>query len=325
MRLQKGVTIIAAMTLAMTSTGCHKNLDRGTNYTKTHYQVKFDWTEAQDANPAIMQFVAFSSEDGQTHEFGFTRRDGGQLDLASGYWQAVAYNGDTETLVTRGNTWRDFEIAAQETSLAVFSRMFVGSRSVPRGTGSEDEPVAMEPDMLWTGSTSTEFQAGNNQEETITLKMKAAVYTYHFTVNNVHNLQYVTDISATISGMSESVFPSTGLPSQNHCTIPMNVEVGQGSDISASVRTFGHCPTGEVEAQHKLVVYARQMDGSKWYYEFDVTEQMHDTTSQTVTGDGTVEVSIELDELPFPKPFTNGSGMHPDVDNWQDVEVTIRM
>lgn len=321
-----------AVIMLMIAAACQKDLDRGPNYLKTHFKVLFDWTDARDASPSVMKFIAFPDNGGQMVEYGFTRATGGELDLAAGEYHAVSFNDDTETLAGTGSTWGGYEIYAHETTLALFSPMFSASRAVPRAAGTDGDPVVEEPDMLWTGTSKEGFVSGDDENETLTLRMQPSVYTYTFQVNDVHNLQYVTDITATVSGMSPSMYPSTNLPSEKHCIIPMHVDSDGKSVIKASVRSFGHCSGhegkhGEVTGHesHMLVVYARLMDGTKWYYEFDVTDILHDDDNVITKPDGSVEVPVVVDELPFPKPFTNGSGMHPDVEDWNAVEVDVQM
>lgn len=312
------------LVLLMTFVACQKSLEMWPNYLKTHYWVIFDWTNSPHANPSVMQFIAYPKDGGQGIEFGFTKNTSGEVDLAAGEYQSLAFNSDTENLLYRGDKWDTFEIYTRETSLATYSKLFSSSRSVPRGPGSEDELIVEEPDMLWTGCAAEMPTAGNNQNETVTLPMQPSVFTYLFVIDNVANLEYVIDITATLSGMSGSMFPSTGKPSHTHCIIPVSVKSDGKQTITCSVRSFGHCPQQEA-GNHHLLVYARLSDGSKWYYDFDVTDVLH-KPSKTVTDDeGNVLIEIRLNELPFPRAISSDSGMHPDVEDWNEVEVDIKL
>ena len=330
-RLSRKTMTAAAATalLLIVSAACQKDLVRWPNFLKTTFNVRFDWSEVSYAEPSVMQLVVFPDDGRRSLDFGFTRKTGGTADLDAGDYHAVCFNSDTEVLTTRGDGWKAFEVTSQETDLRLFSPMFGVTRNVPRGEGSEDEPVLQEPDMLWTGTTSDGFQAGNEQYETVTLPMQASVYTYFFTIRNVANLQYVTEMVATISGMSASMYPSTGLPSDIHCTIPVAVRSDGVSTLTCSVRSFGHCPGHETDlsaqANHRLLVYARLTDGSKWYYEFNVTDELHNPDNVKTGPGGEKEYDIDLDELPFPRPIANDSGMHPDVEAWNEIDEDVHM
>lgn len=311
--------------LLLALTACQKDLVRWPYYQKTHFTVAFDWTAAPSAQPSEMMLVMFAENGGRPLDYGFAGHAGGQLDLAAGNYKALAYNGDTETLTGLGTTWENYELTTHEVELSRVSPLFASRASVPRAEGAEDEPVILQPDMAWTGAV-TEILAGEHERETATLPMRPAVYTYTINISQVKNLGYVTNISATISGMSSSMHPATGRPTENHGTIPVTLSTDSRSSITATFRSFGHCPSEEIEAGHVLVVYARLVDGSKWYYEVNVTSALHDADHVAPDETGrNVEIPIEVSGIPFPKPFTNGSGMHPDVEDWMEVEEDVFM
>lgn len=314
--------------LLLAAVACHKDLVRWPNYLKTHFSIRYDWTDAPTANPSVMKFIAYPADEGQQLDFGFTKKTGGEIDLAAGDYQALTYNDDTETLFTRGTQWVTFEIFTRETTLANYSKLFNTTRSIPRGSGSDDEMIIEEPDMLWTGSVPEVLKAGDNSEETVTVHMQTSVFVYKFVIEGVANLEYVTDIFATVSGMSGSMFPSTGKPSDTHCTIPVTVTKVGSTTLECVVRSFGHCPEleGNVEsllANHHLMVYASLSDGTKWYYDFDVTDDLHEPSNVTIDEDGITEIEIKLEELPFPRPIADDSGLHPNVEEWHEIEMDI--
>ena len=359
----KGVkTAVAALLFAVVATACHKELVIWPAYLNTNFNVVFDWTGIKEANPSVMQFIAFSEEGGDPLEFGFANAAGGTAKLHYGDYRAVAHNDDSETFYGTGSSWKDYEIFGQTTTLDLYSPMFIASRAVPRGEGAEDEPFVEEPDRLWVSATTTAFRAGTNEDETLTMPMKPATYTYNFTITNVANLEYVTDIMATVSGMSQSMTPFNLMPSHRHCTIPVKVTVVGENTITITVRSFGHCPghegegtiiSAEPEARHNLVVYARLTDGSKWYYEYDITEPLHDPDVLPKPSDPDdpyapydpskpddpydpskpdnpdnpdgPQYDIGLDDLPFPRPISDDSGVHPEVEEWNEVHQDIDM
>ena len=320
-QILSGSVLLVCFTMLV---ACQKALVLWPNYLQTHYKVIFDWTDAPKANPSVMHFIAYPMGGGQGVEFGFTKNTGGEIDLTAGEYQSLSFNSDRENHLYRGNQWDSFEIYTPETSLTSYSNIFATSRAVPRGDGSENEPVVEEPDMLWTGSAAEMPPAGSRQSEEVTLRMQPSVFTYRFVIGNVANLEFITDIMATLSGMSESIYPCSGKASDTRCIIPVPVKREGELAITCSVRSFGHCPQ-QKSANHHLVVYARLSDGSPWYYDFDVTDKLHEAI-QTVTDDeGNVLIVIYLDELPFPSPVSSDSGLHPSVEDWNEVNVDIKM
>ena len=102
-------------------------------------------------------------------------------------------------------------------------------------------------------------------------------------------------------------------------TIPFDAVTGKDKDgektvITGGLLTFGH-KTGN---NHTLTVYAVLADGSKWYYTYDVTDQIHSAPDPR-------NVHIVLDGLPLPKPIVNGGGFQPEVEDWQTVPIDIEM
>ena len=93
-------------------------------------------------------------------------------------------------------------------------------------------------------------------------------------------------------------------------------EKGEKTIVTGGLLTFGHCPS--VQSEHRLTVYAVLSDGSKWYYTYNVTDQIHSAPDPR-------NVHIVLDGLPLPKPITNGGGFQPEVDPWNPVDIEIEM
>ena len=285
--------------------------------------VRFDWTAVPDARPAEMALTVFTGG-GQPVQIAFQNRSGGDVSLSGPRRFAfVGHNTDTEALFTRGTDWCSFEVYSQRTTLSSVSRIFTRSNQVPRANGTYDEDVIFQPDELWTSATDGVFlHAGTHQ--TITLPMEVATCEYHFVINNVENLSYATSLVATLSGMSGSWLPAIHACSDTYCIIPFEL-TGSGSTLEGTVRTFGHCPD-HVSGLHMLVIYAVMKDGSKVYFTTDITSVMHDTDHTTDgTGTGNTDIPIVIDNLPLPKPITNGSGLQPDVEEWTEISILVPM
>ena len=99
-------------------------------------------------------------------------------------------------------------------------------------------------------------------------------------------------------------------------TLPFEATHDGKSTITADFLTFG--PPAGAPGKHLLRIYVQLPDGKKVYYTFDVTDQVRHAPDPR-------NVHIVLDGLTLPKPLAIGSGFRPTVDDWQEVEVPLRM
>ena len=194
------------------------------------------------------------------------------------------------------------------------------AQSAPRANESGKERVMSEPEMLWSAHAERLVIKTNGEKSFITLKPKARVKLCSVEIKNVENLRGVKAMSASISGLSGGWFAGTDELSSEKVTIPFPVTVDvANSKVTGSVNFFGHCPIQP--NKHILMVYAQLNDGSNWYYEVDVTDQIHDPEQKDET-----HIKIELDKLPLPKPNPDTEGgLQPSVSKWNEIYIDIKM
>ena len=108
--------------------------------------------------------------------------------------------------------------------------------------------------------------------------------------------------------------------------MPFEASAGDETTIEGEFHTFGHydMETDVTRADdaaetvpHKLVLYAWLKDGSKYYYTFDVTDQVDEAPEKR-------RVHIVIDGLTLPEPITGGD-MEVGVDDWIVVNEEIEM
>jgi hypothetical protein len=314
--MKRSLVLLAIFTLLLVSSCNHKELDFGGVADLT---VIFDWSGTRDANPSSMMLAVFSGSSQPVFK-PLEGKDGGAIMLPEGDYQLIGYNEDTEVLYTRGDKWTGFEICSQPTEFELKSRMFARSRSVPRGAGTEDQQLIEEPDQLWTSVCEKATVTGNVGRK-IMMEMEDATFVLNFTIKNVDNITYITDVLATVSGMSGSWIPSQHKCSDTECLIPFQLSKSENSLIG-SVRTFGYRRTnGSGEAmKHLFVVYAEMTDGSRRYYTFDVSDDVNKADPANRN-----KIDIVLDELPLPKPIDKGAGFVPDVVDWEEIIIPLKM
>lgn len=287
--------------------------------------IAFDWTMAPTAQPDGMLLTVFSGKS-QPVAFHFDDPAGGELLLPDGTFQMIAQNDNTESVFSRGSTWTDYELYAQPTTINSIAQMFAATRNVPRAPGTEEQMVVLEPDAMWAAA-QPDIQTAYTT--TVTLPMEPITEQYVFTIENVENLENVVEMAATLSGMAGTYYPALRRCEAYDCIIPFDIDISSGNSVHGSVRSFGNRHSDSYQegdnVEHKLVVYMLLNDNSKYYSAFDVTEAITTARQNATPTSGEIRLPITIDEFSIPEPLTNGTGIHADVDEWQEVNVNIRM
>lgn len=309
---------VALMFAAFVCSCSHKELTAGLSTSDmSDVTVTFDWSSCPDATVQTVRLTLFPTDQTvKPLEYETPSLQGLTVHVPVGSYSLLAYNAGTETLLVRGDSPEDCEIYTRTTRMETLSAMFSSTRNVPRAPHTDAMDVVLQPEHCWTSySQPVSAEAGT---AAFTLAMAEATQRYTFTIRGVQNLSYVTGLSATLSGMSASYLPALGQCSDTYAIIPFDMTVcadDDGDYIQGTLLAFGHHPGTE----HYLVVYAQLQDGSKWYYTIDVSEPLAAVTEHAA------EVDIQLYGLPFPKPIANGSGLHPDIDEWNSVDIDRRL
>lgn len=283
-------------------------------------EVVFDWCNAPDASPESMSLYLFPAGGGEALRYEFTDCRGGTIRVPVGGYEALCLNSDTENVTYRNAECREtFEVTTRTADLlSGLSVLGVLSDGVPRVDGTESERVVLCPDMLWSDHAEEVVLAQQSATRTITLSPQQSVSSYTVEIRNAENLKYVSGISGSLSSMAESLYPGMGCDAtcERSVTVPFDVEISADKTaVAGRLFAFG-CPT--TRNIHTLTVYAVLSDASKWYYTYDVTDQIHSAPDRR-------DVHIVLDGLPLPKPIVNGGGFQPDVDEWQSEQIEIPM
>ena len=283
-------------------------------------EVVFVWCNAPDASPESMSLYLFPAGGGEALRYEFTDCRGGTIRVPVGSYEALCLNSDTENVTYRNAECREtFEVTTRTADLlSGLSVLGVLSDGVPRVDGTESERVILPPDMLWSDCAESVELKPTAGTPTVTLSPEMSICRYTVEIRNAANLKYVSGISGSLSSMAESLYPGVGCDAtcKTGATIPFDAAVSADkSTVTGELFAFG-CPSAR--KTHTLTVYAVLSDESKWYYTYDVTDQIHSAPDRR-------DVHIVLDGLPLPKPIVNGGGFQPDVDDWQSVNVDIEM
>lgn len=283
-------------------------------------EIVFDWRNAPDAQPASMGAYLYDVQGGEALRYIFTGRDGGPTRVPAGVYCGLGMNSDeTDWAQYRHNDdIENFEIYTHEAeSLQGYG---IPTRAIPRAEGAEGERIVETPGMVWADRQDEIEVYPTAGRTVITFYPEEAVCHYTVDVLDVKNIENMPagSIDATLSGMAEGFVYGKRNASDTKVTLPfeLNKDAGGASSLHGEFLTFGESPV--TKNLHKLCIYYVQKDGTKKYATFDVTSQVTEAKDRK-------HVHIVVRGLEFPTQLASGLGLVPDVDDWEAVNVTIKM
>lgn len=312
--------------LILTAVACtHKELC----YDHGHYvnlEVRFDWSNAPEAEPETMSFYIFSENGRKPERYELLGHNGGVIKLNVGRYHAICLNSDTKNIECRDKeSLSTFLITTKDddgyAGLLGAEQLF--AELVPQGDGpnraENGERIAREPEQVWIGSVH-DFEVTQEGENIVTMSPVERVVTIRIIIRNVQNIRNISSLAATISGLSEGVLGSSGECNGVPVTHPLIFSPMDETTIGATLRSFGDCRNGDEE--HHITLYMGLVDGSHWKYNANVTEQVHSAEDKAL-------IEIVLDELPVPEVdpgFTgDGGGFSPTIEEWTSVNIGLTM
>lgn len=311
----------------------YKELCRDHPHT-TKVNITFDWSQTlaigQSAEEELADIQAMSvnvynnlNVTSDYFPYDLSGRLGGSLGLGQGDYFLLARNAGTESI--RYKNMEKLETAeayTRESTIEEGTELL--TRSAPTPPNTEGQPIVLEPDMLWAGTSELLKIGVDDGELSTSISPLPRFVKFHVTFSNVQNLKYTAQFGASLSGVSQSVLLHSGKLSDQCAIIPFPMSSDGVSSLSGDFISFGHCPHKDegVYNQHILTVYAVLADNQQWHYSVDVTDQIHDKDKNP----SPYIINIEVSEIiPLPKPIVNGSGFHPEVDEWEDEEIYLGM
>lgn len=295
--------LILIFSCAVAMTGCeHKDLcyDHGHS---VEINVKFKWDAAPDADPNTMVVNFFSLDGKYVTSREFTSRDGGTVKLEEGEYMILFHNGEMDNVNEVVDSYDRYSLNTnEETLLAPMSR---NMKAPPRPETSAKEPVRTTAETVWAGKKEYVMIDRGKKGQVVELSPEEVTAHYTVEVVNVENLRDNIDISAALSGLSERLNISSSSATGQPVTVPFSVERKDATTIEARFLTFGHCPDDNT-VSHILSIYT----SSKVYFNFDVTDQVHDAPDDK-------NIYVRIDGLKLP---VDGQDVSPSIDDWGDAE-----
>lgn len=287
---------------------------------RQNVEVMFDWSADPEANPATMSLYLYPEEGGDPIRYEFTDKNGGNISVAAGTYRAICVNSDKETHRILGkDRFETFQVTSAETR-ALQGLLATMAGAAPMGRGTEKERMMQQPEMLWSSHADRIVVKPAGEKTVIKMKPEPRVKRCTVEIKNVENINGVKAMSASVSGMTGGWLAGLDQLSDEKVTMPFVAEADAANKmVKGSLTLFGHCPVQP--NKHILMVYAQLTDGTNWYYEKDVTDQVHDKNQEDDT-----HIKIELEQLPLPKPApgTDG-GLQPSVSKWNEIYIDIKM
>lgn len=300
------VGILMAATIFLSAACEHRDLC----YDHSHWtdlKVEFDWSEAPDATPHTMVVYLFPRDGSLPRRYEITDvKNGTKVRVPSGEFDAVTFNGDTETLKEQGTTYANFMVTTANESLLAPMERDITNVPPPRPDGTENDPVKQTPDKVWSGSVENISIVPLETPRPLRFTPKEATVTYTIVLKNAKNANTGIGVSVALTAMAESYSPWADVAVGRDVTVPIGLSVIDDTTLKGEVTVFGHCPVMKSERRHILTVYTSKMK----YYEYDVTDQLHEAPDPHY-----ITIIIEGIELPAP----DGTGMTPSVPDWDDV------
>ncbi|MCC8036949.1 MAG: DUF5119 domain-containing protein [Bacteroidales bacterium] len=284
----------------------------------TKIQLEYDWSAAPEAQPRGMCAFFYPDEpEGEVLRYDFTGRDGGEITVPVGSYQVIAYNNDTEATQFQG--WGSLSTHEAFTREGNVLEPVLGSGvyQAPRATGSENEPVVIQPDMVWSATRCHVTVTADTR--VIVLRPEVRVCTYSYEIRHVSNLAYISQCCASLSGLSPTLWMADDIPGDGQATIPFEAISDGESTITGEFLTFGY--DTHYRRENRFLLYVWLSDGQKLCYgtesaRFEVSEQIRQAPDPR-------HVHIIIDGLELPTPSGNANGYAPSVDDWsvenQDV------
>lgn len=288
-------------------------------------KIEFDWKNAPEADPDGMCVFFYPSEGGNPQRFDFRGKTGGQIDIQVGTYRILCYNNDTGAILFRGTDRFDTHEGFTRKG-DIFESIYGSLTSkAPQANDAKNEQTVICPDMMWGCNMSNLYILGEGNTETentkqiITLCPDEMICTYTYEIRNIKNLEHVTQICGSLSGMAPSMFFGIEELGKECVTLPIEAVSDGVSTITGKSHTFGHHPTNTTP--HRMLLYVWMDDGKKYYYgsegdKFDVTKQIDNAPDKH-------HVHIIIDGLDLPQPIEDDTGFNPSVDEWTDAEEDI--
>lgn len=307
---------IALIVALMTATcGCEERPLCYDHSHKSPVNIEFDWSLAPEAEPSTMVVWFFPVDGSAGHRYeiigdGRSSRAGfnTSLNVPEGTYRMVCHNGNTDNNIERGHTLSGYEITTYEDN--VLSGLSNRADNAPRPDDTESQPVRAQASTLYahTHEQTITIVANAPKPYYVCFTPREVTYRCNVRITGVENLQPGLEASAIITGAAECWHAETQEPGGTLVTVPFPLAHCGSDCLTGTVILFGYNEP-PADFYHKLRVYTSY----KYYYDFDITDQIHDAPDP-------YNIDVKVAGIKLPDNPAGGTGMAPGVSDWEDAE-----
>lgn len=246
---------------------------------------------------------------------------GGQLSIAPGNYDVVAYSFGTESTQVDHLGNRDQAEAFTSNITKMMSNKFKGaianaapmdSSSTKSATkGYEDDPIIYAPDHLYVANeNSIEIPSFLENDDTVFIHATARTIldVYSLEVLGVAGCENIEKVEAFITGQIRSNYFGIEKRSSDPATIYITMKTdAENGRLYTVFGTFGKL--AGVDNKVYLDITVTNTDGGQYRYVYDVTDQFEDNSDNSL---------IIRDEIDIPSGPTGGGGLAPEVGEWNE-------
>lgn len=272
--------------------------------------IEFDWSQAPDAMPNTMVVWFFSVSSGENYRFeltndGSSTRSGfdSHVKVRPGTYRVLCHNGTTDNNSEEGSAFDDYRLVTfKDAILAPMNR----SEDAPLPEQAAGQPVKAQSSTVYAHAleSAVTVEPSAATEMRIRLVPVEVTSVYDVVITGVENLRADTEASAVITGLAEAWSVGKSQPDGAEVIVPFRLDHCGSDCLRGSVVVFGD------NVPHDVRHYLRVYTSYKYYYDYDVTDQMHGAA-------GSRHLEIDLHGLKLP---VSGDGMSPGVNDWNDAE-----
>ena len=291
------------------------------------------------ALPANMRVGMYNPDNHSLSYADFVGPEGGYISPEPGTYDILVYNFETESTILRGED--DFlkaEAYTNEISPYLKGQIRplleqrrklrqerLAASSVSETAATDDEErVVYEPDHLFVGRVKGQdiprlLLEEGDREIVIEVDATSIVETWKIEIRGVQGAEYISSISAIISGQAASTYLYSGEDSDESVSVYFTMQTNRArtSDegmIMGSFNTFGKKPG--VESELSLDVSITDSGGNTYDLHYDITSDFQDNPERVIV----IEDDISIDP-----PSSGGGGFIPSVEGWDNVTSDIEL
>lgn len=303
--------IVCLVLINFLFTGCHnKDLCPECDQ-ETGVEVKFNWQNVKDI-PEGMTVLFYSPNGDLKYTFQNIPASGRLIRIDAGTYQVACYNNDTEYVRWSGqDSISTLQVTMREGGLT--------EDHTRASTPPEIGRLVVMPDDLY-GDVLHEItiKPFDPELQVILLTPQTLLDFYTYEVSNIINAKYITNIRATLSGLSEIYFLGNPEHQVKSCTMPFmgNLSEQNQEMIVGEMQNFGYFR--DPSTRNLLTLYLWS-PGGNIMATFDVTNQVRNAPDPR-----NVHIIINT-TITVPPPIEGDDGIDPSVDEWKDITFDIIM